>query len=656
MCGICGVWNLKQQPVDVKSIISMRDIMAHRGPDGSGTAIFSSKNLADPISFQEQNELISVGNGYDITIGHRRLAIIDLSLAGAQPMCDDSEEIWITYNGEIYNYQEIRRELEGKKYRFRSNTDTEVIIYAYKEWGYDCVHKFNGMFAFGIWDNRFKLLFLARDRLGIKPLYYVVTPEYFIFASEIKSILASKAIEKEVDYEALNTTLFFQVTPQTGFKSIKKFPSAHYAIIKNGCPEFFRYWEIKVPEDPMENMKNAVGELYNLIDDTVGKQIIADVPVGAFLSGGLDSSCVVAFMQRHLVNTVHTFTIKFREEDKRFESMPEDEIYARQVANYLHTSHKEFEIQPEILDLLPEMIYHIEEPLADPAAINTFLISKYARQQGIIVLLNGMGSDEIFGGYRLDRACLLADLYQRFLPFVFRKYANFIIDRLPVASQSSGFRYLRWIKLFSRFANLDPADRFFSGYSIVPINEIPRLFTHDFLKSSNHSWSMEKFYSFFSENHLTYLQQMTLCDTNIYLQEHNLTYSDKATMAASIEGRPPLVDHRIVEFAFQIGDHLKIRGNRQKVILREVIRDLLPKEIINRPKAPFSAPLRSWIRNDLKQLIDDLLSYKAIKNRGIYNHDFVQRKIEMDRRGKEDNAFFIWVLLNLELWFRAFFD
>ena len=632
MCGIVGIVG----KADKKLIEEMSKCMSHRGPDDWGVKVFEKDR---------------------VSLGHRRLSILDLSSAGHQPMCDDSGEIWITYNGEIYNYIEIRDELQAKGYRFKSNTDTEVIIYAYKEWGYDCLQKLNGMFAFGIWDGRNKTLFLARDRLGIKPLYYAETLSDLTFASEIKAILASGLVEKAVDYEALNTIWFFQVTPQTGFKGIKKFPPAHYAVLKDGALNFSRYWEINIPHHPINDLDKAAEELRELVADAIHKQMIADVPVGAFLSGGLDSSCVVAFMQEYSSVPVHTFTIKFSEQDKRFESMPEDDVYAKQVAEYIGTQHKEFEIKPDVLDLLPKIIYHVEEPLADPAAINTYLISKYAREQGIIVLLNGMGSDEIFGGYRKDRACLLAQLYQTVTPEILRQLLGWIVCRMPVASRSKGFRYLRWLKIFNnRFANLNAADRAVSSYSLVPISDIPDLFDADFLNSTGPSWALQKHYSFFSMDHLSYLQQITLCDTSIYLPDHNLTYSDKATMAAGVESRPPLIDHRVVEFAFQLADTLKIRGNRQKVVLREAIRNRLPKEIIDRPKAPFWSPIRSWIRNDLRELVDDMLTETRIKEYGIYNPQFIQRKIELDRRGREDNAFLIWTLLNHELWFRTFFD
>lgn len=632
MCGIAGIFG----EADLELIQQMTNLMSHRGPDDWGVKVF----------YEDR-----------VSLGHRRLSIIDLSPAGHQPMCDDSGQIWITYNGEIYNYLEIRDELKAKGYEFRSNTDTEVVIYAYKQWGYDCLHKFNGMFAFGIWDKRNKELFLARDRLGIKPLYYAETSSHFAFASEIKPILQSGIIQKQIDYEAFNTIWHFQVTPQTGFKGIKKLPPAYYAVYRHGKLRLYQYWEISIPCYQMRDLNKTAERLRQMIEDAVRKQMIADVPVGALLSGGLDSSCIVAFMQKYSPTPVYTFTIKFSENDKRFESMPEDDVYARHVAEYIGTYHKEFEIGPDVLDLLPKMIYHIEEPLADPAAINTYLISKTAKDQGITVLLNGMGADEIFGGYRKSKACLLAELYQNIVPTSLHQCLRWMVNRVPVASRSSGFRYLRWLKLFlNRFAHLDHASRFLSSYSIVSIDQIPDLFNIDFLNSTKASWALQKHRSFFSGNDLTYLQKMSLSDTKIFLPDHNLTYLDKAMMAASVEGRPPLIDHRIVESAFQIADHLKIHRSQQKVILRQAMKPILPKEVITRPKAPFAVPWRSWIRNALRELIDDTLTEASIKERGIYNPQFIRTKIISNREGREDNAFLIWTLLNHELWFRTFFD
>jgi len=637
MCGICCYVSLDGVPIDSAKFAAMNEIVGHRGPDDQGISYFEGSPF--------------------VALGHRRLSIIDLSPAGHQPMTDSEEVLWIVFNGEIYNFEDIRRELSRYGHVFRSASDTEVLLYAYKQWGERCLEKLNGMFAFGIWDDRRKELFAARDRLGIKPLYFWQKGDRLILASEIKSILASGLVRPEPDWVALASPWHYQVSPSTGFNGIRKLEAGHSLRFSASGLKIKKYWDVEPAERDISDA-DAEDRLKGLIADAVRLQMIADVPVGAFLSGGLDSSLIVAHMTRLTQKPVRTFTIRFSDTDQKFEAGEDDSQYAREVANLFQCDHQEITIEPDVVSLLPKLIWHLDEPLADPAAINTFLISKAARDAGITVLLNGMGGDEVFGGYRKHLACLIAEKYNRFVPDALQRSVFSGLGNMSVANAQRGFRYLRWFKHFATMASRSPEMRFMTAdFAAVAPEMYPRLFERicengeygDLPPVAARS-------AYLSTEGLSYLARMCLDDTKHFLPDHNLTYSDKATMAASIEGRPPLVDYRIVEFMFSLQPHFRIRGWKQKYLLKKCAEGLLPDRIINRPKAPFGAPLRSWIRRDLREMVDDVLSTSALKNRGLFNPVTVRKLIQSDREGKEDNALLIWSILTRELWFRTFID
>jgi len=383
-------------------------------------------------------------------------------------------------------------------------------------------------------------------------------------------------------------------------------------------------------------------------------QMVSDVPVGAFLSGGLDSSLITALMQKHTNKTINTFTIRFHADDNKYESMSNDSVYAKQVAKYFEFNHKEIVISPNIVDLLPKLVWHLDEPLADPAAINTYLISDAARQAGIIVLLNGMGGDEIFGGYRKQFACLKAELIQKLIPsFISNRIYN-LISYLPTASRTKGYRNIRWAKRFSSFANLGKIERFLSSDLSMNPHDFNNAFKKDISYYQTHFYKSQ--IKHFENTNISYLTQMCLNDTVNMLTEHNLTYSDKASMAASVETRPPLTDIDLITYAFTFPPSMRIKNNIQKYILKKVSEPYLDNKIVYRPKASFGAPLRSWIRGPLLEMVDDLLSETRLKERNLYNPKYVLNKIRMDRNGKEDNSHFIWQLLTTEIWFQQFID
>jgi asparagine synthase (glutamine-hydrolysing) len=629
MCGIVALINCGDQDI----LKRMAASVAHRGPDDEGIEWFPDSRSG---------------------LGHRRLSILDLSPAGHQPMTDESGRFWIVLNGEVYNFAEIRKELEKLGHRFRSKTDTEVLLEAYRHLGGECLGKLNGMFAFTIYDSQTREVFAARDRLGVKPLYYAEVNGGLILASEIKAILSTSLVEKRPDYFALHTPTRFQISPYTGFEGIRKLPPGHSLRYRNGKLTISKYWDITPSESYGGTEAQAVDALDTLLRDAVRLQMIADVPVGVFLSGGLDSSIVTALMRENTTADIHAFTIRFADEDQRFEKIVDDSVYARKVAKQFGLKYHEIEIHPDVSDLLQKMVWHLDEPLADPAAINTYLIAKAAREQGIIVLLNGMGGDEIFGGYRKQLACLKADVYQSMVPRLVRSAFESVVESLPVASSSQGFKLLRWSKRFLSFASLPPAERYMMSDLSLSEDQYAEYFGNGVAYRDSHFFVSEK--AAFAQNGISYLTQMCLNDTRFFLPDHNLTYSDKASMAVAIEGRPPLTDHRIAELMFTMPPQFRIQRNVQKYLLKKVAECYLPYEIAYRPKAPFGAPLRSWIRGPLAPMIDDLLSEQSLKKRGLYNPSFVARLIESDRNGREDNAQLIWMLLTNEVWFRTFFD
>ncbi len=606
-------------------------IQAHRGPDGSGVELFPNANTA---------------------LGHTRLSILDLSPLGHQPMTDPSRRYWITFNGEIYNFRTLRSELSG--YPFTSDSDTEVILAAFIRWGPACLDRLTGMFAFAIWDDVNRQLFAARDRIGIKPFYFAHHRGTFVFASEIKAIVESHLVPIAPDWPALRSPGWYQAAPSTGFDKIHKLLPGHYLLLKDNRLTQHQFWTL-VPTEEMSDSSSAADSLDELLKRCVADHMISDVPVGVLLSGGLDSSLLVGVMAQLGVSPINTFTIRFREHDKRFEQMPDDARYARMVAERFGCRHREIEIDPNVTELLPKMMWHLDEPLADPASINTYLIASEARKQGIYVLLNGTGADEVFGGYRKYLGALWADRYERWIPAPVRRLAFGVINRLPVATRRRGLRYSRWAKRFVRNAALPLQERCI-GTLVEGAAEYRQLYGNgNPLAAFEETAFVAPQLATFNSTHGHLLTRACWCDTRHYLPDHNLNYADKCSMAAGVEGRPALIDHRLVEFMFRAKPSLRIRGATQKYLLKKVAERYLPREIIYRPKAPFGSPLRSWIRGALAPMVDDMLAPEAIRRRGLYNVDYVKQKIALDRAGTEDNAQLIWTILSTEVWLRRTF-
>ena len=603
------------------------------GPDGAGAARFRSGSAV---------------------LAHTRLAILDTSDLGHQPMFSRDRSLCLAFNGEIFNFQEIRRDLEGHGFSFISNSDSEVLLAAYQQWGSQCLHRLNGMFAFAVWDAKRNELFIARDRLGIKPLYWTRKGNAIAFASEAKALMAAGLVEAAPDWNALHDPWHFIIGPETGFQGIDKLGAGEFLVCGPEGLRREKWWTLSINERNISE-KQAIQEMEELLFDSVRLQMIADVPVGAFLSGGLDSSIITSLMRKASGIPPRTYTIVFSDKDKKFERMPDDGKYARMAAGQIGCDHEEIAIEPDIVDLLPRMILHMDEPLSDPAAINVYLISKAAREQGIRVMLSGMGGDEVFGGYRKQLACLLADRYQM-IPGLFRRGIRKAVEVMPVATKSRSFRLARWAKRFLSFAELEPTQRFLQADISLSPDDYARLYA----RSADHPYDTLRCVTtqrdIMDRAKGSYLNRMCLRDTLCFLTDHNLLYTDKATMAASIEGRPPLIDHRLVEWAFTLPPHLKINGKVQKYILKKVSEPHLHHDIIYRPKAPFAAPLRSWVRGDLSEMVGDILSPRAIRDRGLYDPGTVAGIIREDAEGAQDHSHLIWTLLTRELWFRTFID
>jgi asparagine synthase (glutamine-hydrolysing) len=632
MCGICGVVG----KADEQLIKNMLARIAHRGPDDEGVYIAKT-------STQDR-----------VGLGHRRLSIIDLSPAGHEPMPDASGRIWLTYNGEIYNFKELRQELESLGHHFKSNTDAEVIIYAYLEWGRECLTRFNGMFAFAIWDSQDETLFLARDRLGIKPVYYANTPAGFAFASEIKSLIAIPGLDRSPDLAALDQFMTFLWTPdpRTAFRGISKLPPASYLIYREGRVEVSEYWDLKFEEDDSISEAEWTERVRDQVARSVRAQMLADVPLGAFLSGGIDSSTIVALMSSFSELKPTTYTLGFRGEDLRYDILEDDVKYARMVGEQFQTDYHETFLEPEVMELLPKLVYHMDEPVADPAIITSYLICRSARER-LTVLLSGMGGDEVFAGYPRHAAVRIAEAYNLIPSFLSRP----VVDALPGSRPGRLTALFRNTKKLARSASLPERERYLGFGTYFNEAEKREMYTGELARAARDFNAYAEHQRYFDRvADEDFVNQMLYVDMKTFLPCLNLTYTDKTSMASSMEVRVPLLDHELVELAARIPAGLKLKGLTGKHILKRAAEAWLPREIIHRKKAGFSAPVRAWLVRDLRDMVEDLLSESTIRTRGYFEYGFVRKLIDDNLSGREDNSLKVFQLVTLELWHRAFID
>jgi len=650
MCGIAGLIT----PDPETRIGAMLKAIEHRGRDDEG--VWTSPAISD--------------EGQKVCFGHRRLSIIDTSSAGHQPMASQDGRLMVILNGEIYNYRELRDQLSSKGRSFRTQTDTEVLLAAWAEWGEACLPRLNGMFAFALWDDNEKSLFLVRDRVGIKPLYYAEAGRdagaphagcvrSIVFASEVKSILAGGLIKAELDQEALHQFLTFLWVPDpnTLFNGIKTVPPGHIVTWRDNRLTVREWWDISFDEIEEGRSESWWREqVLETLDRVTKLEMVADVPLGSFLSGGIDSSTIVAMMKHHSNGRrIGTYTIGIEAEDLRYDIIPDDVEWARRVNEQLDTDYHEIMLQPDVAELLPKLVYHMDEPAID-MAIPSYLVSSAARET-LTVMLSGMGGDEVFAGYPRQLAMKIAGAFDPVPRLLRRPVMKALAHALPGGMPGKLTAPLRNAKKFARSAALDFEDRYL-GYGTYFTDEAKVRLYSDELRVATRgldAYSAHRRY-FARVKHAAPLNQLLYVDLKTFLPCLNLMTTDKTSMAANLEVRVPFLNQEMLELTARMPPDLKLRGLKRKYILKRAAEKLLPREVVWRKKAGFGAPIRSWLRGPLRPMVDDLLSSETVNRRGLFRPEEVRRVIEANLSGREDYNLQVFQLLTLELWQRAFID
>jgi asparagine synthase (glutamine-hydrolysing) len=627
MCGVAGAF---LQPDGARLVRTMVDRISHRGPDAAGLT-----DLSPDASLQ---------------LAHRRLSIIDLSTAADQPFVKDG--LHLSYNGELYNYRELRNILRGKGVRFSTESDTEVVLESWRQWGPAALPRFRGMFAFALYDERAAALTLVRDPLGIKPMYVMPRGSGILFASELKALMAAVGPELTVDPRALVASALFYFLPeeQTAVKEVFKLPPGSWAEWRaDGTTRADRYWA--PAEEALTAADGPTADLAAVLEESVAAHMVADVPVASFLSGGLDSSLITA-LAADRDPSIEAYTITFRPEDQRLEAMPDDALYARKMAAHLGIRLHEIEISPDVVDMLPRVVDMLDEPIGDPAAINTVLMCQAAREAGVKVLLSGMGADELFGGYRKHLACVLGARYQMLPQSLRSRVVAPSVDRLPVVAGGRGLRYSRWAKRFLSFADLPEEAAFRRSYTLYDPPELSGLLGPEL--APHVQGVVDAHHNLYTDSQLSdHVNRMCLTDTRVFLPGLNLAYTDRSSMAVSTEVRVPFVDPYVFRAAFSFRGSQKIKGRTQKVPLRAVAEEWLPRDVVDRPKASFGAPLRAWVTNELGPLIDDVLVDGELVSSGFLRRPPLRQMVIDQRSGRRDQSKQLWQLLSMELWYRG---
>ncbi len=631
MCGIAGFSGSYDQAL----LERMSAALAHRGPDDSGLLI------------DEKNA---------IGLAHRRLSIIDVSSRGHQPMWDSTRTVAIVYNGEIYNFAELRRQLIEDGYAFRSQSDTEVILNLYLRDGEKMLESLNGIYAFALWDTRTDSLLVARDGLGVKPLYYAETRLGMVFASELKALLQDPTIDRSIDPRSIRDHVIYLwcPSPRTMLRSVKKLLPGHAMLVRHGkIVRNWKFYDLPYDQELVDWPANdAVVQVRKYLTRAVERQLVADVPVGAFLSGGLDSSSIVALAQRKLAEKrFQCFTIGFKGKEARDEGMERDLYYARRVSDHLGVDLSTVWVGSEMVDELPGMIFHLDEPQADPAPINALFISRLAREHGIKVLLSGAGGDDIFTGYRRHYAHQL-ERYWTWLPLSARKKLRRLSERITPTSQLSR----RFSKAF-RYADLSGDERIDSYFHWISPAVIAPVFSAAIraeLEEEESNLVRDALASL--PDSVPSLNRMLYLEGRFFLADHNLNYVDKVSMAAGVEVRVPLLDPELVSLAARLPLRFKQRGRIGKWVLREAMKPYLPKDVLYRKKAGFGAPLRHWLREDLRPLVEDVLSERSLRDRGIFDPAGVRGLVTLNNERKLDATYPIFGMICIELWCRMFID
>ncbi|MBK8809907.1 MAG: asparagine synthase (glutamine-hydrolyzing) [Acidobacteria bacterium] len=627
MCGIVGFVNNNGRAADRSAVERMNTAIVHRGPDDDG--FYVNENVA---------------------LAMRRLAIIDLA-GGHQPMFNTDRSKVIVFNGEIYNFQELRADLEKLGDKFYTNSDTEAIVHLYDRYGADCISYLRGMFAFAIWDETDRSLFIARDRVGKKPLLYAHRPNGdLVFGSEFRALLEHPDVPRDVDYEAIDSYLTYLCVPapQTAFAAIRKLEPGHWLRWKDGKVETKRYWlpdfsrKIKIDET------EAIEETTRILKEATRLRMISEVPLGAFLSGGVDSSAVVALMAQLSDRPVKTFSIGFEEQD--FSELK----YAKRVAEHVGAEYNEFIVRPNALEILPTLVEHYGEPYADPSAIPTYYVSKETRNF-VTVALNGDGGDESFVGYERHVAMRFAEYYRRLPEFLRRKLIEPSLTSIP---SSTNFRskFVRFQR-FLRAASMSPSDRYVLWLSTFDAAGKEELYSNDLRSKTIGSIPHRFFAKYLDEPKGTgIVDTVLLTDLMNYLPNDLLVKVDIASMANSLEARSPFLDHKLIEFAASLPERLKQRGTETKTLLKKVAARLVPRDVIYRQKMGFAIPIKYWLGNELNDYTREVLLSEKAGQRGLFDPNVVERLIDEQKSDIKDNSWKIWTLLMLELWFERFID
>ena len=636
MCGIAGgIWSYDAQGLTRDDLGRMTDAIAHRGPDDQGHLF---------IPPRPNPSILNGRPSPGVALGFRRLSIIDL-VTGHQPLGNEDGSIQIVFNGEIYNYQQIRHRLEGSAHSFRTQSDTETIVHLYEDLGLDCFEHLNGMFALAIWDGRNDRLVLARDRMGKKPLYYAVSNGRLVFASELKGLMTLPGISKEIEPGSIDLYLTYQYIPHPHsiYKGIHKLPPGHYAVFENGQLTIQKYWNVDWAHEIAIDQKSASAQLRTMLADAIRIRLRSDVPLGAFLSGGIDSSLVVAIAQQQLDTPVQTFSIGFSEADF------DETHYAKMVADHVGTKHERFEVTPDAMDILDRLVNQYDEPFSDSSAVPTWYLCEMTRRH-VTVALSGDGGDELFGGYERYRALKLSGQLQSWLPISWLNQ-SWIIKRLPDSNARRSLlrrirrfcealgqppieRYMNWIQIFGEASRLDLYQESF-------IEQLPDRNPVSFLASA---WR--------NAGKRDLLSCASTADLQTYMPCDLMTKVDIASMAHSLEARQPLLDYRLVEWAASLPSQLKLRGRQGKRLLMDTYYDLLPKAIWHRPKMGFGVPIAKWFRTSLRDRTYDALLGPDAKCHEYFRRDAIAALVDEHMSERGNQAYRLWNLLFLELWLR----
>ena len=628
MCGIAGQLNFDGRPVDVSLLQVMADRIAHRGPDGSGVQSFGVAGLA-----------------------HRRLKIIDLSEAARQPMTNEDGSIWLTYNGEIYNFREVRRELEQLGHRFASATDSEVIVHGYEEWGTACLSRFNGMFAFGLWDANRRRLWLVRDRLGVKPLFFAITGAGITFGSEVKAVLANADVDRSLDYEALSyyLALNYLPAPYTLFKQIRQLEPGQQLIAESGGDvRLSAYWDLVFDNDPAPRPESSWKEEFDaLMDDAVRLRLVSDVPFGLFLSGGVDSSGVAYWMSKHLDQPAEAFTAAFREDSYN------EVRYARAAARAVGANLHEHTIDADAATVLPTIVAHAEEPTADSSMVAVYHLAKFARQH-VTMVLSGDGADDLLAGYETHQAYYAHRAYQAVPRLIRQGVIRPLVEALPASYQKVSMEAK--LKRFVAAADLDWQGAHASWRMIFQPAERARLLAPVADRPGATADATDLYKRWFARtNARDPLNQMLYVDTRLYLPADMLVKIDRMTMAHGLEARTPYLDYRVAELTARMPPSLKLnRLRHKKHILKETLRGRVPDEVLFRKKQGFNVPKALWMQRGLRDFVSDALSPARVKAMNVLEPSVVAEVLQTHLSGRADRSHEIWSLLVLSLWFDQF--